>query len=124
MTDPVITVTVPSDSRFVALARLTASGLGAEIDLDVDAIEDLRMAANELVAVVVEWAVDHGHDTVTLTYTLHPDGLDLTAQADGAGDDAADIELDPLTAQILGSVSDTYAVGPGRGSITTIRPTR
>jgi anti-sigma regulatory factor (Ser/Thr protein kinase) len=56
MSDAVITVTIPSDTRFVALARLTGAGLGAELDFDVDTIDDLRMATNELVAVVVEWA--------------------------------------------------------------------
>jgi anti-sigma regulatory factor (Ser/Thr protein kinase) len=117
MTDAVISVTIPCDARFVSLARLTATSLGAEVDLDVDALEDLRMAANELVAVVIEWGAEHAHETVTLTYRLHAQGLELTATADGASPDADNIEIDPLSRRILASVADSYRLGPGGGTL-------
>jgi hypothetical protein len=122
MSDAVVTVTIPSDSRFVALARLTAAGLGAEIDFDLDTIDDLRMATNELVAVMVEWAIDHDVATVTLTFTLEPDALVLRASAGEPPDGAAPVALDPLTAQILSSVADSYEVGPAWGRLRKARP--
>lgn len=121
MNDAVITVTIPSDSRFVALARLTGAGLGAELDFDVDTIEDLRMATNELVAVIVEWAADNGVDTVTLTFTLEGDALDLHASGGDAPAGAAPVELDPLTEQILSSVADGYELGPTWGRLRKTR---
>lgn len=121
MSDAVITVTIPSDSRFVALARLTGAGLGAELDFDVDTIDDLRMATNELVAVVVEWAVDNSRETVTLTFTLDGDVLEVHASAGDAADGLAPVELDPLTEQILASVADSYEVGPSWGSLRKAR---
>lgn len=121
MSDAVITVTIPSDSRFVALARLTGAGLGAELDFDVDTIDDLRMATNELVAVVVEWAHDNGRPSVTLTFTLADDRLDVHATADGDLDGADPIDLDPLTEQILASVADSYELGPTWGRLHKAR---
>jgi hypothetical protein len=121
MSDAVITVTIPSDTRFVALARLTGAGLGAELDFDVDTIDDLRMATNELVAVVVEWAADNGRDTVTLTFTLDGAALDVHASAGEFTDGAQPVELDPLTEQILASVADSYELGPSWGSLRKAR---
>lgn len=121
MSDAVITVTIPSDTRFVALARLTGAGLGAELEFDVDTIDDLRMATNELVAVVVEWAADNDRATVTLTFTLEDGALDVHAAAGDALDGAEPVELDPLTEQILASVADSYELGPTWGRLRKAR---
>lgn len=121
MSDAVITVTIPSDTRFVALARLTGAGLGAELDFDVDTIDDLRMATNELVAVVVEWAADNDRQIVTLTFTLDGDALEVHASAGELIDGAEPVELDPLTEQILASVADSYELGPTWGSLRKAR---
>lgn len=43
-----ITLTIPRDEDFHNVAHLVVAGLGARLDLTVDAIEDLRLALDEL----------------------------------------------------------------------------
>ena len=40
-----ITVTIPADSRFVALVRVMAASLAAELDFTMDEIADVRAEA-------------------------------------------------------------------------------
>lgn len=116
-----VTVVIPADSRFIALARLTASGLASELDFDVDTIDDLRIAVNEIVAVVVEWAADHQQDEVTVSYSIEPDSLTVRASV-GDRADTDSVELDPLTERILASVTDHHEVGATWASVRKARP--
>lgn len=122
MTDAEIRVTLPAQSRYVALARMTAAGLGADLEFNVDEIDELRVGADEVVALVIEWAEDHSVDTVELVYRIGDAHLELTVAADGHGDgDAGDPELDVLTARILEAVVDEHDLAPGRARIVKHR---
>lgn len=128
MTDAEITVTMPAESRFVALARVTAAGLAAEMDFGVTDIEDLRTGANELVAILVEWAEDHGCDHVDLTFRLDAERVELDAVVPtdapiGAGTrtQPAEEPLDELSRRILTAVVDEHDIGWGRGRIVKRR---
>lgn len=116
--DDEITLTLPSSSRFIAMARVAAASFGAELGLDVERIEELRVAVNELLAVLIEWAEDHGGDTVELRFTMGDDDLAVAGEVRGA--DAAvghEPDVDVLTAQILSGVTDGYELVGGRGHI-------
>jgi hypothetical protein len=45
---------IPATLASVRLARLVAGGVGAEAGLDVDSIEDLRLAVNEACAILLD----------------------------------------------------------------------
>lgn len=124
MTDAVISMTLPAESRFVATVRVTTASLAAELDFTVDEIEELRVGVNELMALAVEWVEDHGGDTVALEFRIEADALHVEASAGGASDSAGEHDsLDVLTAQILSGVVDEHEVLGGWGRITKRRGT-
>lgn len=113
-----ITLRLPAESRYVATARVTTTSLAAEFDHPIDWIEELRVAVNELVATLVEWAEDHGGDTLELTFRLD-DGwieIDGSVAAPTAGADADD-GLDALTGEILSKVTDEFEIAGGQGRL-------
>ena len=52
--DGVVRLELPVESQYIRVARLVASGLGATAGLDVDAVDDLRIAVDELCAALFE----------------------------------------------------------------------
>src|SRR5690348_6873398 len=52
--DPAVHLVIPATSRYLRLARLTAAGLAGDLGYPVDAIEDLRIAVDELCAAIIE----------------------------------------------------------------------
>lgn len=123
MDESEIVVTIPADTRFVALARVTAASLAAELDFGVDLIEDLRVGADELIAHLVEWAEDQGSAQIVMRYRLNGDRVELHADARSGAEAADSVEspLDALTEQILAAVVDTFDISPGRGHIVKSR---
>ncbi len=112
-----ITMELPANTRFVATARLTTTSLAAELEFNIDAIEDIRVGVNELVSVVLEWAEDHGDPEIEIAWTLYDESLEVAAGVPGATEASSETALDMLTEQILASVVDTYEVGAGWGRI-------
>jgi|Tabmets5t2r1_1033131.scaffolds.fasta_scaffold00368_5 hypothetical protein len=53
-----VQLTAPAERSSARLARLVASGVGAEAGLSIDDTEDLRIAVSELVALLVDGAED------------------------------------------------------------------
>jgi serine/threonine-protein kinase RsbW len=51
--EEVVTLTVPATSGYVSLARSVAAGVAARVDLDLDQVEDVRLAVTEACAVVL-----------------------------------------------------------------------
>lgn len=107
-----ITVTMPADLRFVALARVTAASLAVELDFSVDQIDELRIGVDELVTMLVESA---GEQPVELRYRLS----DTSIEIDGSSASSEDLsdQLDAITRQIFESVVDRWELGPGCGTI-------
>lgn len=97
---------VPAEPGSARLARLVAAALAADADFSVDDTEDLRVAVSELVALLVEGAVDPD-DKVTLGYRREPGAVEVTGQRDLSGgvDGAAP---DDLALEILRVVVDEH----------------
>lgn len=112
-----ISVTIPAESRFVALTRVAAASLAADLDFTVDEIEDLRIAVDEIVTLLVE-ASPNG-SAVELRFRVGADAIELSGSADTSSDLGED--LDDLTGQILEAVVDSYEFGPGSASLTKRR---
>ncbi len=119
-----ISVTIPVDSRFVALARVTAASLAAELDFTIDEIEELRVGANELVSLLIEWAEDNAGEEIELRYHLSADRLDIAGEVQPRASEVEPEPTDPLTRQILGAVVDEYEIAGGQGRIAKSRMRR
>jgi hypothetical protein len=108
----VITLTLPAKAELVSLARLTAAAVGSRAGFDVEEIEDLRLAVDEL---VVSFEPVHAGGTLQLRYSH--DGATLTIECtiepgatahptDGiAGGELWGVERD-LSQQILAALVD------------------
>lgn len=110
MSDAHVQISLPPQTRFVALARVTAVSLGAELDFDVDALEELRMASNEVAALMLERAEDAGANAVHMAFTLRSEGeVELVVSID-EGTAESPPEPDPLAEQILAAVTDEFEI--------------
>ncbi len=114
-----ITVTIPANSRFVALARVTAASLAAELDFTVDEISDVTVAADEVTSLVIEWAEDNEIPLVQLRYQIRDDTLEMEAAVETATLTASQemLVLDDITRQILSAVVDAFDIREGCGRV-------
>lgn len=110
---PEIVTEMPADTRYVALARVMAASLAADIGFAVDEIDDLRIAVDEAVTAVVE-ATTAGAP-IELRFTVDDDELAVRVGSQSTVDLAAD--ADPLMRQILAAVTDHYELGVGAASV-------
>jgi serine/threonine-protein kinase RsbW len=110
--DNVVRLELPVDARYIRVARLVASGLGSTAGFDVDAVDDLRIAVDELCSALFELA-DGG--PVSLSFALREDGVDVEGQTVAAPSAAIDPERFALSEQILGVACDKYALSVDGG---------
>ncbi|HET6834446.1 MAG TPA: ATP-binding protein [Acidimicrobiales bacterium] len=117
-----VQLTAPAERSSVRLARLVASGVGAEAGLSIDDTEDLRIAVSELVALLVDGVEDPGQ-SILVTYLSAPGEVTVEGQGE-AGPPASDREasrvpgssesdtppaVDDLALEILRVVVDVHA---------------
>ncbi len=103
-----VRLTVPAESRYVRLVRLAAAGVATEAGFDVDDVEDLRVAVNELFTLLVDDSEDPS-GTVEVTYTQVDRGVSVEgvrAVSDGAPQTAGP---EDLALEILRVVVDEHA---------------
>lgn len=114
-TDDVVELVLPRGHRYIATARVVAASVGADLGLDVDQIDDLRLAVDEAVAVVVEAADPSGHDRVGIRFAN--DAGSLTVRVGAVGEAATPTitrdDIDPLALRIIEAVADEFEVADG-----------
>jgi serine/threonine-protein kinase RsbW len=100
-----VRLTIPAALEFVRIARLTASGVASRVGFDVDEIEDIRVAVDELSSILVDVA---GDGQLELAFTPAAGGIEIEGRTHT---DADEVEgVDELTRQILAAVVDEYEV--------------
>jgi len=99
-------LTIPAATRFLRLARLTAAGLAGDLGFLVDAVEDLRVAVDELSALIIDGAPAGAH--LELTYVERGDAL--VVEGSCPTDDATPPELHRVARELLQIVADEYDV--------------
>jgi hypothetical protein len=99
-----VRLSVPAQSRYVRLARLAAAGVATEAGFDVDGVEDLRVAVNELFALLVD-DVEDASAVVELTFGV--DGDVVSVDGERALDGPAPA-VDDLALEILRVVVDDH----------------
>jgi serine/threonine-protein kinase RsbW len=103
VTGETVRLTIPAALEYVRIVRLTASGVASRLGFDIEEIEDLRVAVDELASLVVE-AADGELDVV---FSVRDDTLQIEGEApvpDGAARDT----VEELTGQILAAVVDEW----------------
>jgi len=104
--DGVVRLELPIESQYIRVARLVASGLGASAGLDVDAVDDLRIAVDELCAALFEVGVDK----VELTFAVGIDEVEVTGRTETATTAAFEPARLVLSRQILDVACDHYSL--------------
>ena len=111
MPDDEIHLTVPALPRYVGLARLTIASLAGQLGFGFDAVEDLRIAIDEVCFAMVGARGRTG--TITLRYVLDTDELAVEGTgrfSDGLGNEPA---ASALSNQILAAVVDECELSAG-----------
>lgn len=112
MNGETIKLTVPASLEFVRIVRLTASGVASRLGFDIEDIEDLRVAVDELASLLVEHA-DSGE--LEIEFAVDGQALVITGRAP-AGDDRT-VGVEELTSQILSAVVDDYGLATQNGHV-------
>ena len=103
-----VRLSVPGSLEYVRVARLTAAAVAARLGFDVEEIEDLRVAVDELASVVIE-AGTGGELSFTFSNLGDAFVVDGTAPVSTAP------TIDDLTRQILSVVVDTFELAESDG---------
>lgn len=103
--DAKIELSLPSDSRYMRLARLMASGVATTCGLPLEEVEDFRIAVDELCATLIE--IGDG-EQVTLAFVLDGDVLVVEGRTASGRAGAADEDRLSLSRQILDVVTDGH----------------
>ena len=106
---------LPADPQLLRIVRLVASGLASLTDLGLDAVEETRAAADELVSTLMEACAG---GAVTLALSLDGDRLRLEASAPLPK--GATLEVDPITDQILDQVATSHRWSQADGVATGV----
>jgi serine/threonine-protein kinase RsbW len=114
VTGETIRLTVPAALEYVRIVRLTASGVASRLGFDVEEIEDLRVAVDELASLVVESA--DGGD-LSVQFAVQDNALRIEGEAALAAGRADNARVDDLTAQILAAVVDEWDLSTTEGSV-------
>lgn len=122
MTDTVLaptemTLVIPAIPQMVSVARLAAASLAAEVDFTVDDIDNVRIAVNEMVSILVESEPTDGRVTVVLGLES-ADVFTMTASVASSNHEPI---LDPLSRQIVAAVSADYSIEAGVCRVRVVR---
>jgi len=102
-----VRLVLPAQARYLRLARLTAAGLAGDLGYSVDAIEDLRIAVDELSAAVIEDADPSA--SLAITYLDEDGSLVVEGRCDDT--DAPAPELHRVAQELLAMLADEHEVG-------------
>jgi hypothetical protein len=103
----VVRLELPVDTRYIRVARLVATCMGSTAGLDVEGVDDLRIAVDELCAALFELA---RAGPVALTFMLNDSAVDVAGEAPAAPEARIDKERFALSEQILGVACDRYTL--------------
>jgi serine/threonine-protein kinase RsbW len=108
----VVRLTVPAALEFVRIIRLTGSGVASRLTFDVEEIENLRVAIDELASMAIE-AADGG----PLEIVFESGENELRIEGCAPARAGAEVGIDALTGQILKAVIDDYELRTDSGRV-------
>lgn len=101
--DTQMQLVLPAEPQLLRIVRLVASGLASLAGCDLDTVEEVRVAADELVAALMEAGA--GSD-VSLNLALQ--GGVLVIDAATTLPDGKELQVDPLSDRILDTVATRH----------------
>jgi serine/threonine-protein kinase RsbW len=110
-----IELVLPAETRLVRIARLVASGVATAAGFDVDEVEDLRIAVDELCTALVE-----GGDgsELLLGFDLGDGEVTVVGSTNAVGVAAFEPDRLALSRQILAVVADDHDLSADHGQIS------
>jgi serine/threonine-protein kinase RsbW len=106
--DRIVRVQLPVDSRYIRVARLVAAGLASTAGFDVDAVDDFRIAVDELCAALLEVGEIDG--SVELMFAVRDGEVEVDGRTATPGTASFDSDRLDLSRQILDVACDTYTL--------------
>lgn len=114
--DDRVELVVPAQAAYLAVLRTASAGMGARIDLDLDQIEDLRIAVDEAAALVISGAREG--DRLRARFQLGSDGLEVRL----SGPATTLPEPESVAWAVLGAlVGEVEALAPHDGGPAGVR---
>lgn len=107
-----IVVNVPCRPEFLPIIRLTASAVASHLDFDVEAVDDIRLAVDELCTMCAAATLD---GRITVTYLWDQDCVEVRCVVTGSSGKTGGSESDPLAGMILSALVDEYEIEAGSG---------
>lgn len=107
-----VVLTVPAQPEFLRVVRMTASGLGSRLGFNIDEVDDLRLALDELCFALI----GKGSDTsLKLIYVLEEHALVISGEIALETTSATSAGLNELSRQILSALVDEHELGENSG---------
>jgi len=110
--EDVVRLQVPAALEYVRIVRLTGSGVASRLGFDIEEIENLRVALDELASMTIDVA---GPGELEITFYTTDTELRIVGRAPVA--EGVEVGVEPLTAQILKAVIDDYELGTDNGFV-------
>ena len=110
-----IHLVVPTTPDLLRLVRVVASGLASRLGFPIDAVEDVRLAVDELCWTVVSRvrATSAATSPLTVRFVIHEGAFSVEARLQpGPGAAADGVALTALSERILSTLVDDYSVLP------------
>ncbi len=115
-----ICLTLPARAELLILPRLVVAAVGARANFDLDAIEDLRLAIDELCVSVIGEGEEEGE--LSLELALLSDGVQVSCTFRPAGGQAPSSRVPELSLRILDALVDEHAYAEnGESRTATMR---
>lgn len=99
-----VAVTIPASAAYLRHVRVLTATVADDLGFDIEAIEALRVAVDELCALAMT-DVDDGAGTLSLTISAGTAGLVLDGRC---GPVTSDPEIDPIAEQLLRAGATSY----------------
>ena len=99
---------MPARPDLLRVARLTAAGLANRVGFNIDEVEDVKIALDELCFSLV--GDSPGTGTIDLRFVLEPGALIIEGAGPANGSDVRDAETTEFSALILAAVVDEHEI--------------
>lgn len=118
-TDDHIRLALPADAEYGRIARIAAAGLALRMGFSYREIEDLRLAVDE--AIILLLRHEDGESTITIKFERSADQLAIDIQAAPRDTNQTDDEGRARFATIVGDVIDEYEVDEPQRRIRMVK---
>ena len=99
-----VSLSVPLKAEYVSVVRLTASGIASRAGLDIDSIEDIKVALSEVMGKIIE--NQPSIDRITIDFVYQRDGIGINIDIPESMPDLFDNEDDKFALAIIKSLID------------------